>query len=199
MSKFKNKRLAIFLIFVFVVAVCLIRLNGGQKALTQNNPELETQTKNCYAVEEKIVRGESLSPLVNSGDTVKILSGYYDCHEVLREDIVAYDYKGNDVPIIKIVKGLPGDEFGLMKRGSGWNILINGQPLKNSEGKEYSIGQSGYNMISLYIGSYKGVIPKKAYLILGNITAGTTDSTAFGLVGLADILGKVEPVKIIRK
>src|SRR3989338_1440398 len=101
------------------------------------------QTAPCYATEEKIVRGESLSPLVKAGDSVKILFGYYDCHEIKRDDIVAYDYKGDEVSIIKIVKGLPKDKFELKAESAGWNILINGQVLKNSENQPYLINQQG--------------------------------------------------------
>jgi hypothetical protein len=35
------------------------------------------------------------------------------------------------------------------------------------------------------------VIPKDAYLILGNLPNGTIDSSAFGLVAKTDILGRV--------
>jgi len=46
-------------------------------------------------------------------------------------------------------------------------------------------------MLSLYERDYKGVIPKNAYLILGNLVEGSLDSSRFGLVGKSDFLGKV--------
>jgi type IV secretory pathway protease TraF len=47
-------------------------------------------------------------------------------------------------------------------------------------------------MLSLYEKDYKGVIPKNAYLLLGNRISGSVDSTTFGLVEKSDIIAKVE-------
>ncbi|MEK7212166.1 MAG: S26 family signal peptidase [Patescibacteria group bacterium] len=58
-------------------------------------------------------------------------------------------------------------------------------------GKPYLVGDSSYRMLSLYINDYKGQIPVNAYLLLGDNPGGSYDSTAFGLVGRSDILGKV--------
>jgi signal peptidase I len=191
------KQRGLFILFpVLLVSVfgLFLTIKNSRNTQPSNYQNPNYQTALCYTTEEKIVRGESLSPLIRSGDEVKILIGYYDCHKIEREDIVAYDYKGDDVPIIKIVKGLPKDQIILASTSSGWNILINGQAVKNSEGKEYLIGGQGYNMLSLYIRDYQGKIPENAYLILGNIASGTVDSTVFGLIDKSDILGKVELV-----
>jgi signal peptidase I len=191
--KQKSLLILFFVLSILVFGLFLTVKNlQNTKSINYQNPNF--QVTPCYTAEEKVVRGESLSPLIKSGDEVKILIGYYDCHKIEREDIVAYDYKGDDVPIIKIVKGSPGDQISLTSTGSGWNILINGQAVKNSEGKEYLIDGQGYNMLSLYIKDYQGKIPENAYLILGNIASGTVDSTVFGLVDKSDILGKVELV-----
>ena len=136
--------------------------------------------------------GNSLSPVINSGDTVKILFGYYDCHQVERGDIVAHHYVGNENPIIKIVKGLPRDSYELKEAGLGeWHILINGQILENSEDKPYLVSGNRYKMLSLYEDDYKNGIPQNTYLILGNLVEGSLDATRFGFVDKSDILGKV--------
>jgi signal peptidase I len=146
---------------------------------------------NCISnVEERIVHGNSLVGLIESGEKVKILFGYYDCNGVKRNDLIVYSYGGNENLLIKIVKGLPGDKFSLQKTEGGWHILINGKVLKNSENKPYLLDERSYRMLSLYERDYKGVIPENAYLILGNLVSGTLDSTSFGLVGKQDILGK---------
>lgn len=143
------------------------------------------------SIEERVVRGNSLTDLIESDETVKILLGYYSCNEVKRGDIIAYNFSGDKNPIIKIVKGLPGDKFHLQKTEGGWNILINGEVLKNSQSQPYLLGEDGYRMLSLYERDYKGAIPANAYLILGNLESGSLDSTRFGLVGKSDLLGKV--------
>jgi len=142
--------------------------------------------------EERIVRGDSLSPLIKAGDTVQVLFDYYKCNDVKRDDIVLYSYAGNKEPLIKIIKGMPGDKFKLQQAEGGWHILINGEILRNSEGIPYLISGKRYEMLSLYEKDYKGEIPAGAYLLLGNIFSGTLDSTRFGLISKRDILGKIE-------
>jgi signal peptidase I len=155
--------------------------------------QLTHSPADCVSEEQPVtVRGNSLSGIVEAGDTLKILVGYYQCHPVERGEIVAYKYAGNDVPIIKIVKGIEGDKFKLKKSKAGcWNILINAKILKNSSGRPYCLDERGWRMLSLYEQDYKGVIPKNAYLILGNLVEGSLDSSRFGLVDKSDFLGKV--------
>ena len=146
---------------------------------------------NCVTgIEKRIIRGNSLSGLIDSGSTVTILTGFYDCNEVKRGDIVIYKYAGNENPIIKVVKGIPEDKFSLLKSGSNWRILINGEKLKNSLGSFYTLDERKYKILSLYQKDYNGIIPYNSYLLLGNDIGGTLDSTRFGLVYKSGIIGK---------
>lgn len=145
--------------------------------------------------EERIVRGGSLQGLIEDGRTVKILFGYYRCHKIKRGDVVVYNFAGNKAPIIKIVKAVEGDKFHLERTDGGWHILINGEIVKNSEGQPYLLNERGYKMLSLYERDYQGIIPENAYLLLGNKTDGSLDSTHFGLVDKSDILGKAEVIR----
>lgn len=145
-------------------------------------------------VEEMIVRGNSLAPLLEDGQVVRALFGYYERNEIQRGDIVLYSYAGNEAPLIKIIKGVPGDKFNLQQTEGGWHILINGKVLTNSENQPYLLNQRAYNMLSLYERDYQGIIPANAYLILGNLVGGGLDSTRFGLVHRDDILAKAEPL-----
>ena len=185
----------IFLIFLIVVitAVLVLILFGKPK---ENKKTIITRSieksQNCpIKIEEKIVRGNSLEPLIKDGETIEVLFGYYDCHPIERNDIVIYFYAGNENPIIKIIKGITGDKFSLKKTNNGWYILINGEILKNSENQPYIFDDQGYRLLSLYEKDYKRIIPEDAYLILGNLPQGSLDSSHFGLVGKKDILGKV--------
>jgi len=149
--------------------------------------------KECQVtVEKRIVRGNSLTPFIKEGQEIKAFFGYYKCNEIQKDDVVLYSYAGNDAPLIKIVKGAPGDSFKLKEVGQGqWQILINGEVLKNSEGESYLISGSRYKMLSLYEDDYRNGIPPNTYLILGNEISGSLDSTRFGLVDKSDFLGKV--------
>jgi signal peptidase I len=186
----------IFLIFLIVViaAVLVLILFGKtkeeRKTITTQSIE---KSQNCpIKIEEKIVRGNSLEPLIKDGETIEVFFGYYSCRPIQRNDIVLYSYAGNKNPIIKIIKGIPGDKFSLKKTNNGWYILINGEILKNSQNQPYILDERGYRVLSLYEKDYKGIIPEDAYLILGNLPQGSLDSSHFGLVGKKDILGKVK-------
>jgi len=195
----KRKKLKIFLIIVILIGFLLLgRKLFFKEAESVKNIIAEKIVKKdkinvgCpIKVEERIVRGNSLSGLIESGETVKVLFGYYDCYEVKRGDIILYSYSGNKNPLIKVVKGIPGDRFSFQKTKNGYYLLINGKILKNSKNEPCILNERSHKLLSLYERDYKGVIPQDAYLILGNLTSGSLDSTHFGLVGKSDILGKV--------
>ncbi|MGB9680946.1 MAG: signal peptidase I [Minisyncoccia bacterium] len=188
----------IFSLLIFFILILGKNIISSTKENDNQTPKISSEipqdlNDECsIKIEEKIVRGSSMEPVLKEGQTVKILFGYYNCHPVEREDIIVYDFKGNEAPIIKRVKGIEGDSFHLEKTEGGWLILIHGEPIKNSKGEYYVIPERGYKMLSLYERDYKGKIPEGAYLILGEEAKGTLDSTYFGLVGKNDILGKVE-------
>jgi len=167
---------------------------GEEKAAVFSQPADEPGE--CQVeVEERIVRGGSLDPLIKDGETVRVLFGYYNCHEIQRDDVVLYSYAGNEAPLIKIVRGVPGDSFKLEQTEQGaWYIIINGNILKNSAGEPYLVSGKRYEMLALYEKDYKGVIPEQAYLIMGNLISGAMDSTRYGLVHKNDILAKAEAI-----
>jgi len=181
---------ALILIVVLVLALSFLKSQKPSTSSSQAWPENQACIKET---KEMIVRGDSLSGVIEDGATVKILFGVYDCNPVERGDIVIYKYAGNADPIIKIIRAVSGDGFKLnkAKNGAGWNILVNGEVLKNSKGEDYIIDDRGYRLLALYERDYEGIIPDGGYLILGNLSSGSTDSTQFGLVAKGGILGKV--------
>ncbi len=167
--------------------------NIEKKKKIVSSDQVEQKSEKCSVkIEQRIVHGNSLSPLIKNGQTIKILFDYYQCHEIKRGDIVAYNYTGDKNPIIKIAKGMPGDSFKLKETESGWNILINNEILKNSENNPYLITGNKYKMLSLYENDYQNGIPGETYLLLGNLISGSVDSTQFGLIDKSGILGKVD-------
>lgn len=140
----------------------------------------------------EIVRGGSLSGIIEDGERVKVWDGYYNCRPIRRNDIVLYRYAGRPTPLVKIIKGLPGDKFQLEQEEGGWGIKLNGELLANSRREPYRLAEREARMLALYEKDYQGIIPSDAYLLLGNEASGTLDSTRFGLASRNDILGKVE-------
>ncbi len=154
--------------------------------------QMNQSSSNCEIEEKQLkVRGDSLSGFIEDGTEMKVLMGYYACNSVERGDIALYSYSIDKTPLIKIVKGIPGDKFQLKKTSAScWNILINGEISKNFQNEPYCFNEGGYKMLSLYEKDYGGVIPADAYLIFGNLVSGSMDSSRFGLIGKNDLLGK---------
>lgn len=196
-----NKGLYIILAILLVALIFLnsdfkIPLSKEDSQISksdQNVKNIDLEQQDCYIrVEEMIVRGNSLDPLIKPEQTIKAFFDYYNCHEIKREDIVLFNYAGKKNPVIKIVKGISRDKFELRETEGGWNIIVNNQIVRNSEAKPYLISGNAYKMLSLYEKDYKGVIPEDAYLLLGNRVSGSVDSTTFGLVDKSGIIAKVE-------
>src|SRR3989344_1011328 len=197
----------IAVITVFVVLITAVREQASQTpinlspVLAWNHEEVLTITSSTItqvvsgcSVEKKtfIVRGDSLKDVIESGTEITAVFGWYDCHDIARGDIVIYKFAGNkDAPIIKIVKGIPGDTLHVESVTRGEQIVINGKPLKNSKGEVYILDSRAGRLLSLYENDYKNEIPEGTYLILGNISTGSLDSSRFGLVSASDFLGKV--------
>jgi signal peptidase I len=168
-------------------------ITGTMTGMFHSNLLYADAAEEAVPTETAIVRGTSLSPLIMPSEEVKIFRGYYRDHPIERGDIVLVNYSGNKNPLIKIVKGLPQDRFALQKddNETGWNILINNKVIKNSENKDYVNYGKKNKMLALYVKDYNGVIPENAYLVLGNVPAGSLDSTRFGLIDKAGIIAKV--------
>jgi signal peptidase I len=189
MEKFAKR----FLFFVGIGAISIVVAELGFFAYLKLNENRKFNLTCVSARTDEIVRGQSLSGVIEEGQTVKLLKNFYNCNPVQRGDIVAYNYSGRPEPIIKIIKGLPGDKFNLQKNeGGGYNILINGQVSSTSLNQPYQLSEGRQKMLELYIHDYNGVIPPDTYLIFGNIATGSLDSTRFGLVGKEGIIGKIE-------
>jgi signal peptidase I len=176
----KRQIIVIILSEVFLVILLWLSFNKFKSQIS------------CPIQEElKIVRGNSLEPLVPSGSKIKALFGYYHCHEIKKGDLILYRYAGDKVPLLKIVKGVPGDSFHLVKNDRGeYNLIINGKIVVNSQNMPYVFNENRYRMISLYENDYKGVIPPNTYLLLGDQANGSVDAGTFGLVDKSDIIGK---------
>ena len=178
----KHSKTIIILVFIFVVSLAIIYLS--QPFLWLNEKNAKTNGDCVTAQTEKTVRGSSMEPLIKAGQTLILLENYYQCHPVQRGDIIAYEYKGNENPLIKKVKVLGGDAIKFQKN----NLLVNGKILKNSQSRPYVFSQQSKKMINLYIKNEKLI--DSAYLILGENVSDALDSRHFGAVSANDFLGK---------
>jgi signal peptidase I len=183
------------IIFIFVLSILIFSVFLYKENLkTIDNIGIdEIETKEECVIDYRVVtiNGYSMSPFLESGEEVQALFNYYSCNDVLRNDVVLYKYSGKSNLLIKFIRAIPGDTWNLKKTNSGYEIIVNGISLLNSEGKLYLIPEGSTKMLELYARDYP-VIPADAYLLLGDKIDGSMDSTSFGLVGKKDIMAKVE-------
>jgi len=127
--------LAIFFAFIFHFHLTGSFFSSQDMGISYN--------KTCVTnVGEEIVRGNSLSGIIEDGESVRVFFGYYDCNEINRNDLIIYS--GRADPLIKIVRGIPGDFLRFQEEGENWNILINNKILENFAGNSYVINRQRY-------------------------------------------------------
>lgn len=144
-----------------------------------------------FSIEEVEVRGNSMSPLLRDGDSVRVYYGFYDTHEVERGDLAVCRFSFRRDPLIKIVHAVPGDRFALEERPDGTALLlVNGAVLENSAGRPYEFTGRRKRMLAIYARDYKGVLPQDSYLLLGDAVEGSLDSGRFGLAAREALAGK---------
>ena len=199
----RNMKISVLLIIAAAVVISsLIAIIGYKdfidKEIHDNKNIGENQIKrhpdfSCIEnITENKVRGDSMSGLIENDEVVQLLHGFYDCNEIKRNEVVAFKYAGNDVPLIKVTKAIPGDNFYLKEASNNrWNIIINDEIAKNSKNQTYVINGAGHRMLNMYVKDYNQTIPENTYLVLGNLAKGTLDSSRFGLIHKSNVIARV--------
>lgn len=187
----KKNKFAGFIIFgaLSIITILLITSNSDKK----NHDYIIANNKNSDKCEpdikKEIVRGNSLAPVINYGDGVAVDYNYYKCgRKVERNDIVIYNFNAQEKRIIKTVKVIPGDTFRVNKTDN--TLLISEKPMTNSRKENYILDKQGKAMMELYEKSFNGRLNGDVYFLFGENQA-SIDSSAFGPVSGADILGRV--------
>ena len=165
---------------LFVCCAAAVALADGMNETHAETPACETRGIR--------VEGNSMSPRIHDGNEIKVRLNAPVCAEPMRRGMVLLlSTNSHRLPLIKALRGLPSDTFAV-KNGQ---IVINGHVAKNSEGVAYQLSGPRAAMIDLYVQEFHGRIPPDMYLVMGEDPHGTIDSSRFGLIERAQILGKV--------
>jgi len=109
------------------------RRGNNIQAKPKSNIATESFNLGCVEkIETLQVRDNSLTPLLNQGDNVKLYYGFYKCNQPQFGDIIAYRYTGNkEAPLAKIIKAVPGDRWEIRKDNEEfYQIFVNGTVFK---------------------------------------------------------------------
>ncbi len=135
------------------------------------------------------IRGNSLSPYINSGEEVWIDYRYgNNKKKIARDSLVTFYFKAQDKELIKFAKVIPGDTFHVDTINK--TLVINGEFMLNKENKIYKLTEQNMKMIALYEKDFEGQLGEGIYFVFGNFP-GTLDSGRFGPILRKNILGKV--------
>ena len=184
-----NKKLTLLFIVVVLISISITKFyqkSQNVKLNTISEQEvLVNYNSDCFTARPiKTVRNHSMAPMINEGGELELLEGYYDCNEVERGDVVAYNHSGNEYPLIKRILVISGDKLEIKDN----NLIVNDEMLKNSAGEVYFLNEQNKKMISLYIEEDK--LRSDAFLIFGDNIHSSLDSRNFGAVGKIGFLGK---------
>ena len=127
------------------------------------------------------ITDDTMAPLLNQGETVKELLGYFDCNKAKRRDAVTVKLEGRGVFVRKVV-AVPSNKISF----EGAFLKVGGNIEENSEGEPYLFADTVRE-------SFEGkVVPKGTYLVLSNQTSPSSfDSRQFGFVTEEQLRGKI--------
>lgn len=156
--------------------------------------KIDTMGQVSCVTDQKMItmQDADLSGLVEKGDVLKVLIGYYNCNDIGEGDLVYFRISPPIEPVVKIVYGLPGDTFEVMETDieAEWHIKINGSLVMAGD-RPYFIKSRHTPPLKTYQISRDGVLGKDEYIILSNVPPGLSDSSNLGIVKRKAFEGRV--------
>lgn len=136
----------------------------------------------------------AMSGILEAGATVILSKNHYAYNPLKRGDLVYFRYHNEQAPVVRVVRGIAGDHFEVIKdsKGNGWNIRVNGEFLKVGKGEDLVYGSPAFlPPLGLAAKSHNNTIAADEVILLTNSSSGKFDSTLMGLLSLKDIIGKI--------
>lgn len=146
------------------------------------------------------MRQPDMGTLLEKGQQYKILVGYFDCNPVQRGDLVAFLTPEAERPLVRVVRGLPGDRVEVRStEGENREVLVNDDTVIATGEQVRWTAPSKAPAISELFEGHEGVLGDDQYLILAVTRLGEADSIALGpspksqIMGMISILPPSEP------
>lgn len=188
----KDKLLTVFTALLFLTGVGTIGWVLYSSYFMKE--KIDTMGQVSCVTDQKMItmQDADLSGLVEKGDVLKVLIGYYNCNDINDGDLVYFRISPPIEPVVKIVYGLPGDTFEVMETDieAEWHIKINGSLVMAGD-RPYFIKSRHTPPLKTYQISRNGVLGKDEYIILSNVPPGLSDSSNLGIVKRKAFEGRV--------
>ncbi len=190
LNKQQQTIIGIVVLIAVAAAVVIYFLTGGKNHVST---QVTTPLGTCEESEDTFkVADNFMVPTHKEGDEVDVTYGYYPCHPVERDQLVIYKKSQLSDPVMRIVRGVPGDEYKLIKtKENTWQIEINGDLLEVN-GEPYHFGSNNPPVLSLSEKATHGVLGPTHVLIFSMVPPGYDDSGVVGVISIVDLIGKVK-------
>jgi len=185
-------------LYILVIGIILTTLWAFQKKKSGsivNKPEQSSSIFTCPNGEEKlIVPDPHMAGVIEPGTKITLYRDFHGCSPLKKGDLVYFRYHSERDPVIRIVRGMPGDRFEVVKdpKETGWKIRVNDEFLKDGKGEDLIYGAPQFTPpLGLAAISHKNIIGENEVILMTNSSSGKFDSTLMGLISVHDIIGKV--------
>lgn len=191
-----NKYIKLLLI-VFALGIVAIVWTIFNKSLDQtvnNNKQTSSFSSCSEEYSEERATDPQMAGIIEPGAAVTLIRGFYACNPLERGDLVSFRYHQEQPPVIRVVRGIPGDRFEVIKdpKGSGWKIRINNEFIKVGKNEDLVYGSPSFvPPLGLAAKSHSNVIAEGEVILMTNSHSGKFDSTLMGLLSVKDIIGKI--------
>lgn len=154
----------------------------------------EVKTTCITSTESKTMTDAYLKGLLERGESYQAEVGYYDCNPVNRDDIVLQKISSAIEPVVRIVRGVPGDSFELKqdeKDKNHWFVKINDKHISDFFNKNYFVKASREPVLKTQELAKNGVLGKDDYIVLSNFPPGMADSGSLGVISKKYLKAKI--------
>lgn len=146
---------------------------------------LQNQEK-CFSFVETQVSWNSMSGILQDGESIEVWKWYYNCHEVARWDIVIYQTVSRG-QLVKEIKVLPWDK--LQADFENGYLKVNAEVLSNYAGEKYIFTRWELRFMQLYFPD--GKMKEANYFIFWTSPSGWYDSRKFAWITKENLIWKV--------
>jgi hypothetical protein len=191
------KRSKAIIIVLLVIAAVLIVIYFRSVNQVSNTTFVRKRGGPCPGeIKTFVMQDLYLRGILEPGQKFRVITNYYNCHPVKRNDLVFYQFSTAMDPVVKIARGIPGDKFELkpFKPRHAWSLLINGDEVKSElpNHEVYFFGAASPPTLSLYVKSRNSHLGADEIIGLSSYPPGDSDSGTAGIIKLVDVVGKVE-------
>ena len=141
---------------------------------------------------ERVMNDPFMKGTLEPQTPYQVLIGYYKCNPVQREDLVSLRISPPMEPVVKKIRGLPGDRFAIRESepAKTFQIEVNGKILE-AGGVVFEFTAAKTPPLKTFEIARNGVLGANEFIVLSELPPGESDSTTAGVVKLSAFEGKV--------